>query len=608
MATIFGTGGNDTLVGDDVDFFGNGGNDTIYGLGGDDTIDGRGGSNTLYGQDGNDIFLLGTYRPQTQVFHSTIDGGNGFDTLDFTGVTLASYEFVGVASRDGAHAKITIGSLTYIDSAVSFEQIIGGSAGLYIQLDNSTTGTNNWMAGIKIVSHSAADTDSDIRTGHGADTVIGGAGIDNVYLDGGNDDVTLSGRGGAVIIESVSGAADHVTATATGANYQLTILGDALTSDAANFDLASGTGTIGTAQFSVHGFETVYIGASTHISTVLGDDVANHLEISDGNYGSVIFDGRGGEDTLLGGLSGDQLAGGTGNDLLSGGGGNDLIQGGSGDDQLYGGSGDNIIDGGDGHDYIWSTQFVGGADNNLIQSDNETLTGGNGNDHIWGGNNDSIDAGDGIDYVNGMQGADTIHGGAGADRLFGGASGDNITGDDGNDHINGNKGNDTIDAGGGDDSLRGGQDDDVVSGGDGNDTVSGDIGNDTVRGGAGLDQITGGDGNDAFLFESGDAAFSAGNGGGQTDEVIDLNVAADKLALGFTPAVLLTGAAQGSFSSAASAAQSLFDGHAGDHEVAALAVGTDTYLFFSANGGGSIDAAIKLDQIDPATLNLTLFV
>lgn len=624
MATINGTSGNDHLIGTNRDFFGYGGDDTIHGLAGNDTIEGGDGSNQLFGDDGDDVFPFAGYAPQPTIVHSSIDGGSGFDTLDFTGVTTPDYEFIGISSNDGVHARVSVAAATIIDSATGFEQIIGSTGPLYLQFDDSTTGANHWTAPLRIVSHSAAGTDSDIRTGYGDDTVIGGQGLDNVYIVGGNDTVTLTGQGGALDVEHVSGAGDHVIATADPSRgYVLGIDADALTAGPVMFDLAAGTGSLGATTFSLHGFESVVVPVSGAMSTVLGDNLANTLQVSG------IVDGRGGDDTISGNALGDSLNGGDGNDIIDGYGYNDVLNGGAGDDQLSGGDGTNIINGGDGNDYIWAaadyqyglTSFldsfyrvfhgglVGGYYGSTVYD--ETLNGGAGADHIYGGYRDLIDAGDDSDYVNGMQGADTIHGGSGQDRLFGGADADTISGDADPDHINGNKGDDTLDGGDGNDFVRGGQDDDFVAGGTGDDTLMGDLGNDTIQGGTGLDRLTGGDGNDLFLFGTSgalgipDATYTGT--AARIDDITDFHAGQDRIALGFVPLAVLTGGTQATVAAAEAAAQALLNNHAGDHEVAAISIGSDTYLFFSATGANAIDSAIRLDGVPPMDLSLAAF-
>jgi serralysin len=261
----------------------------------------------------------------------------------------------------------------------------------------------------------------------------------------------------------------------------------------------------------------------------------------------------------------------SGNDDMKGTAFNDLLDGFSGHDNLFGGAGSDTLYGGDGNDHLFGQSANGGSDGA------DFLSGEGGNDYLQGNAaNDSLDGGDGSDRINGGADQDSIRGGAG------------------NDSVNGNLGNDSIDGGSGNDSLRGGQGNDSILGGDGNDVISGDLGVDTLGGGAGTDY---------FVFSGNAALFT----GAAADVISDFQDGIDRLQVGFAPAITLSGANQASFSAAAAAAQQLFDGHAGNAEVAALAIGSDTYLFYSGNGGGSVDSAIQLVGVNSATIGLSDF-
>lgn len=295
------------------------------------------------------------------------------------------------------------------------------------------------------------------------------------------------------------------------------------------------------------------------------------------------------DDTDHDGSDDDAFTGSAGDDHSHGGRGRDTMSGGDGDDDLGGDEGDDNVDGGAGHDRI-----NGGEGN-------DTLSGGAGNDHLYGrsasaGSDgaDSISGGAGSDYLQGNAGNDTLSGGDGADRINGGGDDDVIVGDAGNDRINGNLGNDTASGGVGDDELRGGKGNDSLDGGDGADRLTGDLGADTLSGGAGRDE---------FHF-SDSAALLSGSG---PDMITDFQHGIDEIELDFDPSALLVGTAQADFAAARTAAQALLDGHAGNGEVAAVAVGADTYLFFSGNGGATVDSSIELVGVSPSTLTLSAF-
>ena len=278
------------------------------------------------------------------------------------------------------------------------------------------------------------------------------------------------------------------------------------------------------------------------------------------NTGGLLASIMAGDDTLQGGNFGDVLQGFDGNDHMLGG---------TGPDVLFGGAGSDTLTGGDGNDHIYGQSANGGTD---------------GADNLSGGS--------GGDYLQGNAGNDTLDGGDGSDRINGGANDDMITGGTGNDTVNGNLGNDTIGGGADNDSLRGGQ---------GNDSIGGDAGNDILSGDLGQDTLTGGAGNDLFSFSG------QGSPAATPDRITDFDVANDHIALGFAPRVVLTGAPQAGLAAATSFAQSLVDANAGNQEVVALGVGSDTYLFYSGSGGATVDSAVLLSGLSASLVTLGIF-
>ena len=318
------------------------------------------------------------------------------------------------------------------------------------------------------------------------------------------------------------------------------------------------------------------------------------------------------------------------------------VAGSTGAQIIHGGGGNDVLTGGDGADYIFGGLSATGAA--------DTINGGAGNDHLYGGDftqgvtstdgADVINGDAGDDYIQGNAGNDTLNGGVGGDRIFGGAGDDVINGDAGADVINGNQGNDTINGGDGNDEIRGGQGDDSLVGGAGQDIILGDLGADTIIGGAGIDVVSGGEGADVFRFALGDAlpgsqvqiADAAGTAlpgaaqflTGFYDSITDFKVSgADKI--DFTPvgttggvtttAVVLYAAtgvsfAAGGETAALTYAQQLMDNRtdtATTYEVAAIQVGTATYLF-AHEGGATIDTVIRLDNTTASTIVAADFI
>ena len=160
--------------------------------------------------------------------------------------------------------------------------------------------------------------------------------------------------------------------------------------------------------------------------------------------------------------------------------------------------------------------------------------------------------------------------------------------------------------GAGQDWLQGNKGTDSLSGGAGNDTIHGGADSDTLTGGSGLDQMWGDGGNDRFVFAAGDAAFVTDGGAAfATDHIADFGNGTDLIQLPFHLAMILDGAAASAATAYAGAA-ALLAGHAFD--VAAIAVGTDTILFYQADGGaGGPDSAITLDGVTATMVTLADF-
>ena len=140
-----------------------------------------------------------------------------------------------------------------------------------------------------------------------------------------------------------------------------------------------------------------------------------------------VYNGNGGNDTILGGKKRDTLSGGDGDDHIDGGYGADTLNGGAGDDTIIGDRGGDQIDGGDG---------------------NDTIDAGNGQDLVFGGDgDDTISLGNGVDFAYGDAGSDTIRAGNREDFVFGGADDDFLYGENGDDVLYGGEGADLLDGG-----------------------------------------------------------------------------------------------------------------------------------------------------------------
>lgn len=318
MATINGTAGNDVLQGTD-------GADTIYGLAGDDTIDGGFGADSLYGGDGADLFRFSSVAVSNPAPTAVgiIDGGAGYDTVDWSNIS-----------------PVTLGT-------------IQNAAGRYVL--GAYVGTQKFeLTGIERINFgSRDDTISpafgagglEIYAGAGNDTVYANAG-DRIYGEDGNDRIWLSGSYGGPLLSGLASGGAGLDTLRT--NIAFTV------------DMIAGTASAGTARYSISDFENLEMSTYTTVAVGYGDDKPNVMSVnsnsSQGDLG-VLFDGRGGDDRLLGSRAADTLEGGSGNDFLEGGAGDDRLSGGMGNDVLAGGTGNDTLVGGEGHDTTAYTGF-----------------------------------------------------------------------------------------------------------------------------------------------------------------------------------------------------------------------------------------------------------
>ncbi|WP_019833893.1 calcium-binding protein [Sphingomonas sp. PR090111-T3T-6A] len=351
-----------------------------------------------------------------------------------------------------------------------------------------------------------------------------------------------------------------------------------------------------TTQFLSSGGSLIFTTGAT--TTVAGDDADAAYNFTGAATTFTVTDA--GNHVIHAGSAGDTIDAGTATGDLN-------ILGGKGVDTITVGDGNNIVSGG------------AGADSIIV---------GDGNNHVYGnalgsvqGATDGIDTitvGDGSNYVNGNAGNDIITTGDGSSRVYGGQGDDNITVGNGNNHINGNAGSDTINMGTGNNTVNGGQGDDHIFAGTGNNTISGDLGNDDLHANTGIDILTGGAGNDVFDFSvTGSAAVNVVGSGTSAanyyDEVTDFTNGTDHFHLGNATDAVLTQGAGVTFTSVDDAqvyAQQILTAGADDHAVAAIVVGSDTYLFYNDAGAATtIDSVIKVDGFtDTAHLKAASFV
>ena len=596
--------------------------ETLQGTSASDTITSGGGADLIQSGDGDDQIIASS--PYASL---TIDGGAGFDTLSIpydpanfgslllSASTLTSLERLDFQSPAGMllHAYLTLNPANQV-TASGLEALNGGAGQdiltLYVGQSGSYTVPHftltNWTttslaanSDIVAVEVRGQDFTGAVTLHVSDDGSASHAGVESLKGSAGND--TLLGNDGIDILDGGGG----VDVLHAGAGNDMLVANG-------NVSVGGGGTTFLSQAPSIYdggsGFDYLAVPVSSTLQVF--DQTASFISI-EGIYfqrpnpafppqfvptesltiastaaktlpSDLLLDGKG--DFQISMDAGDSFdasayrfapgshvqfsisANRAGGGQIVGTANADRIYGSFGHDNLFGGDGSDTLTGEDGNDHLYGRSSTGGPD---------------GADEISGDG--------GTDYIQGNAGNDTLDGGDGPDRINGGADNDVITGGEGADTVNGNLGNDTIAGEVGNDSLRGGQGNDSISGNDGDDTLSGDLGSDT---------LTGGTGRDSFSF-LGQASIAAA-----PDMITDFDPQQDRLMIGFAPAAILSGSAASppSLAAAAAQAQQLSDGHAGDHEVAAIAVGNDTYVFYASNAGAIVDSAILLQGVSAGAI------
>jgi hypothetical protein len=155
----------------------------LYGGGNRDALIGGAADDSLFGGIGNDWFDAGAAPAGGDAF----DGGEGFDTVDFSARTAALTITLGVGKDDGEAGE-------QAELSDSVEAVYGGQA------ENTITGgdNDNWLWG--------GPDDDVLAGGKGNDWLSGGAGNDELSGDEGSD--TLYGDAGQDVL--LGGAGDDL--------------------------------------------------------------------------------------------------------------------------------------------------------------------------------------------------------------------------------------------------------------------------------------------------------------------------------------------------------------------------------------------------------------
>jgi Ca2+-binding RTX toxin-like protein len=528
--------GRDTLeggAGDDT-LFGSFSDDWLIGGDGNDWLDGGHESDTLTGGAGADDFAF-----TTDGVDAITDFASALDELRFEGTTftrIGASDFGAGDARFHAAAGATSGQDA--DDRVIYNTTTGE---VFYDADGSGSQASRLVARLQpgaalVASDIGVDNgipDQQVNGGPGDDSLTGGEGFDTINGLGGND--TLNGLGGDDVLDGGPGndsleggeGADRFAAgdgndTLHGIAYprhfgegELEVdtmdggLGDDeywienpndILSDAGGVDTVHVDNmdwTLGAA------FENLVIHNDwfENFQTGIGNELDNHMLVS---YAGSRLEGRGGNDTLVGGVKdqgGNLLLGGEGNDSINGRGFSDTIDGGSGNDTLSGGWFDEFVftvaPGTANADQI--VGFVSADDEVVLDGAVHLSSGPSGgfaeNDARFAANSTGTaqDASDRVIYntANGQLWYDADGSGAGSRQLIATLQGAPTLAADDIRVINGSASGQVINGTSGNDTLAGSPGDDTINGLGGNDlfVASANGGNDVIDGGTGTDSI-----------------------------------------------------------------------------------------------------------------------
>ena len=368
-------------------------NHNVLGNGLANVITGNNGNNQISGLGGNDT-LYGSGG------NDNLDGGTGNDAM-FGGIGNDTYfvDSPGDTIQDDASDPVTfntvISSINFVLGAYIRSLVLIGSGDL--------NGTGN--AGNNLVSGTAGK--NVLNGGVGADTMSGGGGAsgDSFYVDNGGDRVIATGIGDYPNNPSPTGAGVNTIFSSISLN------------------LTGGVVTIGNV------YNLVLTGTGNLAGA--GNSLGNYVT---GNSGNNSLNGLGGTDYLYGRGGSDTLDGGIGNDFLDGGAGADTFITSTGADSYYVDNLGDVVTGNAGgqhrvfasaNNYSLATNAAGVRHLTLEGNSPLVATGNSLNNSMVGNSaNNQLFGGTGTDSLYGQEGSDRLLGQEGDDLLVGGAGGD----------------------------------------------------------------------------------------------------------------------------------------------------------------------------------------
>jgi Ca2+-binding RTX toxin-like protein len=440
--TIDGGAGNDNITG-------GAGNDSVSGSAGDDTITGGGGNDVLLGGAGNDSITQGAAGTTT-----SIDGGDGNDTITLTGMIASTQSIAGGAGTDtlvlGTADVATINAFSFAANNTFNKNITGIEK---VQFANALT-SNPDMSRVASINWVVSTADN------GGNDSIGG------LADGSTLEFTAGQTtGGAASLADSTGTNDRVTMLLNSAGgltmNTFTIAGVENATITSNDTDTTTTGATANAADTL-----TFTAAAAKSITVTGNSASLGLTLTGStavtNVNASAY--KGALTTTLVSTVAATLVGGEGADVLTGSAMSDSINGGAGDDTIAGGLGADVLDGGAGVNTLNAANMVSQTDGGTVTSTGAIIN--LGSSAVTASSVSSAQLGTGKSYISGSL---TSFAAGKAGYLFGSnsASADSaldsisnftkITGTSGPDYIVGNvSGAQTITGGNGADYMVGG--------------------------------------------------------------------------------------------------------------------------------------------------------
>ena len=354
--------------------FGLAANDSLVGGAGNDTLNGGAGADTLVGGGGNDTFVVDNIGDK--VIASA--GGNNtiLSSITFNLGTVANVQnltLTGITNINGTAAPGVSGVITgnsgnntLVDSGVSAaDTLVGGGGNDTYMVNNSgdvivDSGTSSTVkASVDFSLANSSDVKNLTLTGtavKATGNALGGEVITGNASDNRLDD------GGAFAADTLNGAGGNDTYVVSNAKDVI--------SDGGGIDTVVIVGN-NVASFTLAGAleNLTFMGGSAFAGT--GNGLTNVMSVDKSSSTAVSFDGKAGNDTLVGGIGNDTLTGGAGADTLTGGGGNNTFVYTTASDSLVSSGIDTITDFVSGTDFLklshavssFSTPNVAGTGN-----------------------------------------------------------------------------------------------------------------------------------------------------------------------------------------------------------------------------------------------------